>query len=92
MPEEEYIPVGRTTAPNAIDLLDLINTFNSDTGKLFNTRFTNVNDLLSPVIEPTFEHIQDSPYTNAELGAILLGLTKQTLVNSREILFLKHLG
>ena len=88
---ETLIPEGNPTPPDGLTILDIVRVFNSVTNKEFPTRFTNINDLLSPVIEPTFEHIQDSPYTNAELGEILTGLTRQTLVNSKEILYLHRL-
>lgn len=87
----DYVPEGNINAPNSITLLDILKTFNSVTGKEFLTRWQNVNDLLSPHIEPTFEHIQNSPYTNEELAAILNELTKSILVNSKEIIYLKHL-
>lgn len=88
---EEYIPEAQSNPPNNLSLLDIIKAYSNTTGQEFSTRFTNLNDLLSGSVEPLFENIQGSPYTNEELGAILTELTKQTLVNNREILFLRHL-
>ncbi len=88
---EEFIPESSPTAPNALTLLDIVRAFNSVTGKEFPTRFTNVNTLLSDNIEPLFSNIAGSPYSNEELGAILLELAKKTLVNTNDIIYLKHL-
>lgn len=86
-----FTPTANPNTPQSLTLIDILKTFNSLTGKEFSTRWQNVNDLLSPHIEPTFEHIQDSPYTNEELATILNELTKSILVNSKEIIYLKHL-
>lgn len=88
---ETYIPEGNPNPPNNVDLLDIIKAFNSDTNKEFPTRVIDIKNLLSDHVEPTFEHIRDSPYTNEELGAALTELTKQTLLNKVEIIYIKHL-
>jgi hypothetical protein len=88
---EQYIPEGTPNAPGSISLLTILKAFNPETGQEFPTRFTNVNTLLSDTIAPLFENIQGDPYTNEELGEILTELSKQVLLNSREILYLKHL-
>jgi len=86
-----FTPEPRATAPNNITLLDIVKAYNSETGQVFDTRLTNVNTLLSDSIHPLFVNIDGSPYSNEELGAILLELARKTLVNSNEILYLKHL-
>ena len=92
MPEEnEYNPIPQSTLPSTLTLLDIIKIFNNSTGKEFSTRLTNLNDFLSPYIEPTFAHVVGSPYSNEELGAILTTLARQTLLNSQEIIYTKHL-
>ncbi len=91
MAEPNYNPEARPDYATAVSLLDIIKNYNYRTNQEFPTRWTNINDLLSPVIEPTFENIQGSPYTNEQLNAILTALTRQTIVNSQEILFLHRL-
>lgn len=80
-----YISEPQNTLPSGLTLLDIIKTYNNLTGGEFSTRFTNINDLLSGSIEPLFENIQGSPYSNEELGVILTELTKQILLIKCEI-------
>lgn len=87
----DYIPEQQSTPPNGITLLDIAKVFNSQTGQEFSTRFTNINDLLSTEIRPLFINIEGSPYTNEQLGDILVELSNKTLVNSREIIYLHRL-
>ena len=87
----DYVPEGNPNAPDTITLLDIVKTFNSETGREFSTRFTNVNTLLSDSIHPLFVNIDGSPYSNVELGAILLELARKTLVNTNDVIYLKHL-
>lgn len=82
---EEYIPEPQNNPPSNLSLLDIIKAFKNTTGQEFSTRFTNINDLLSGSIEPLFENIQGSPYSNEELSAILTELTKQILLIKSEL-------
>lgn len=86
-----YIPENNPNAPNTITLLSILKAFNSDTNREFPTRFTDVNELLSRHIHPSFEHIDGSPYSNEELGAILTEITRQLLAQKNEILYLHRL-
>lgn len=86
-----YIPENNPNAPNTITLLSILKAFNSDTNREFPTRFTDVNQLLSRHIEPSFENITGSPYSNEILGEILLELARGIAVNRKEIINAKHL-
>jgi len=88
---ETFVPESNSTQPNELSLLDIVKAFRSTNNQEFPVRFLNINQLLSPVIQPNFENIQNSPYTNVELNTILTGLTQQTLVNTRDIIYTKHL-
>lgn len=86
-----FTPESNPNVPEAITLLSILKAFNSATNREFPTRLTNVNDLLSDTIRPLFDHIRGDPYSNEELGAILTELTKQIMLNTREIVYLHHL-
>jgi hypothetical protein len=80
---------GQNIAPNELTLEDVLTILRGTTE--FKTRLTNVNDLLGSSITPLFENIEGDPYSNVELGDILLSLANSINVNTKEILFLKHL-
>lgn len=88
---ETYIPEGQNNPPSNMNILDIIKVFKSSNNEEYVTRLINVNDLLSGYIEPSFENIQGSPYTNEQLNEILTTLATQTLVNRNEIIYTKHL-
>ena len=88
---EKFIPEANPNAPNTITLLSILKAFNSTTNVEFPTRFTDVNELLSDNIHPLFENIEGSPYSNEELGEILLEMARGILVNKQQIEYTKHL-
>ena len=84
-------PYTQTPATNSISLLTILKVINSPDNKEFFTRFTNVNELLSEHITPSFDHITGSPYTNEEISDILTLVTSQLATQKKEILYLHRL-
>jgi hypothetical protein len=54
---ENYIPEGNPNAPNSISLLDIVQNYNTDTGRQFPTRWQNVVDLIRPEVLPEWGEI-----------------------------------
>jgi len=91
MEENVYNPVAQSNPPSNLSLLDIIKAFKNSNGLEFSTRLGDIGNLLSDSIEPLFENIQGSPYSNEELAEILNEFARQILLNKREIIYTKHL-
>jgi len=87
----DFVPSSNENIENSINLASILKVYNTLTNREFATRFNDVNELLSEFIRPHFGNVQDSPYSNEQLGQILTELTKQTVDNTREILYLHRL-
>lgn len=86
-------PVNSQSAlPTNISNLDVIKLIKSTTREEYDSRLSQFITFLNSRIRPEFENITDSPYSNAELGAILNQLSQQILVNSLEIQTLHRLN
>lgn len=75
----------QSTNPTNIALLDVIKLIRNSTRQEYDSRLSQFITFLNPEVRPAFENIIDSPYTNEELGSILISLQKQILVNTLEI-------
>ena len=58
---ETYIPEANPNAPDSVTLLDMVQTYNSVTGRQFSTRWLNIAHTLSPAIAPEWGNILTTP-------------------------------
>jgi len=57
----DYVPVGNPNAPNTVSLADLVQTYNTETGKQFPTRWQNIADLIAPLVTTEWGNIPQTP-------------------------------
>lgn len=88
---ESFISEAQSNAPSKVGLLDILKSWKNENNQEFNLRWTDINNLLSDSIHPLFENIDGDPYSNEQLGEILLEIFRQLLVNKKEIIYTKHL-
>lgn len=54
---ENYKPEANPNSPDSVRLTDIVQTFNTNTGLQFSTRWSNIVDLISPEVEPEWGNV-----------------------------------